>query len=210
MKKNAYELQSSVNGKVRIDVIPGHFATKHSHINYCVDMTRVKSEMGMAKETARLFAEHFSNTPVETIVSLERMKMVGAFLAAELTHSGVNTNEDIAVITPEITDNKMIMRDNFLPYIQGKHVLLLTASASTGLTVAAAVEGIRYYGGVPVGAAIVFGTKFHSEDFPVVRLFDDSAIEGYSFFTPQECPLCAKGDKLEALINSYGYSKIIK
>lgn len=209
MEKKAYTLRSSVNGKVQIDVIPGHFATKHSHINYCVDMTKIKSEMEVAKETAKLFAEHFSSTPIDTIVSLERMKMVGAFLAAELSHSGINANQDIAVISPEINDSKMIMRDNFLQYIQGKHVLLLSASASTGLTVTAAEEGIKYYGGNTVGAAIVFGTEFASAEIPVVRLFDAKDIEGYSYFKPQDCPLCAQGNKLEALINSYGYSKIL-
>ncbi len=208
MEKRAYYIGAKRNGDVKIAVIPGHFATKHSHVNYCVDMTRVKSEMAMAKQVARLFAETYCNTPVDTIISLERMKMVGAFLANELSHSGINLRQDIAVISPEITDNKMLLRDNFIPYVQGKHVLLLTASATTGMTIAAAVEGIRYYGGEAAGAATVFGAEFHGVDVPVTRLFGVEDIPGYSSHLPAECPLCRAGVKIDALVNSYGYSKI--
>lgn len=209
MEERAYEIGAKRSGDVKISVIPGHFATKHSHVNFCVDMTRVKSEMAMAKKVARLFAENYCNTPVDTVISLERMKMIGAFLASELSHSGINLHQDIAVISPEITDNKMLLRDNFIPYVRGKHVLLLTASATTGMTIAAAVEGIRYYGGEAVGAATVFGAQFHGVDVPVTRLFGVEDIPGYSSHLPTECPLCRAGVKVDALVNSYGYSKIL-
>jgi hypothetical protein len=115
MEGRAFELKAKRGGIVTIRVIPGHFATKHSHVNHCVDMTRVKSEYRMAKEAARLFAESYYSTPIDTVITLERMKMVGAFLAEDLSRSGINLNQDIAVITPEITENKMLLRDNFLP-----------------------------------------------------------------------------------------------
>ena len=137
--------------------------------------------MSTAKAAARLFAETFRYTaPVDTIISLERMKMVGAFLASELSMSGLNLHQDIAVISPEITDDKMILRDNFLPYVKGKNVLLLTATATTGLTVKSAVEGVRYYGGDAVGAATVFGADLTQVDVPVARLFGVEDIPGYA------------------------------
>ena len=136
MEKRAFYLRAKRNGDVRIRVIPGHFATKHSHVNYCIDMTQIKSELKMARAATRLFADDFSFTPVDTIMSFERMKMIGAFLARDLSHTGINQHQDIAVLSPEITDGKMLLRDNFLPYIKGKRVLVLTASASTGMTVA--------------------------------------------------------------------------
>ncbi|MCI8343972.1 MAG: orotate phosphoribosyltransferase [Clostridia bacterium] len=209
MEKRAFELKANSNGAVTVTVIPGHFATKHSHVNYCVDMTKIKSQMRMAKTTARMFAEHYCNTPIDTIISLERMKMVGAFLASELSHSGINLHQDIAVISPEITDDKMILRDNFLPYIKDQRVLLLTASASTGMTVNAAVEGIRYYGGEAVGAATVFGAAFKGVDVPVVKLFSADDLLNYASYAPVSCPLCKSGVKTDAVVNSYGYSKII-
>ena len=57
METRAFELFAKRNNKVSVRAIPGHFATQHSHINYCIDMTKVKTEMSAAKAAAKLFAE---------------------------------------------------------------------------------------------------------------------------------------------------------
>lgn len=208
MEGRAYELISKVDRNVYIRVIPGHFATKHSHVNYCLDMTAVKSQLYDAKAAAKLLAARFSGTPVDTIISLDRMKMVGSFMADELSHTHMSKNQNIAVITPEITNDKLLLRDNFLPYVKYKHVLLLTASATTGKDVNSVVEGIRFYGGTPVGAAMVFGGKFDCS-VQTVKLFGIDDIHDYSSFAPVECPLCREGVKVDAVVNSYGYSKFV-
>ena len=208
MEKRAYEVTSTVNREVSIKVIPGHFATKHSHVNYCVDMTKVKSQMSAAKAAAQLFADAFANTPVDTIITLDRMKMVGAFLADKLSCSYINRGQDIAVITPEITNGKMVLRDNFLPFVKGKRVLLLTASATTGNDVNSVVSGIGYYGGEAVGAATVFGGEFACS-VPVIKLFGVNDVPDYASYAPVDCPLCKSGVKVDAVVNSYGYSKIV-
>ena len=208
MEGRAYELISKADRNVFIKVIPGHFATKHSLVNYCVDMTAVKSQLYDAKAAAKLLTARFAGTPVDTIISLDRMKMVGAFMADELAHTQMSKNQNIAVITPEITDGKMLLRDNFLPYVKHRHVLLLTASATTGKDVNSVVEGIRFYGGTPVGAAMVFGGKFDCS-VQTVKLFGIDDIPDYSSFAPVDCPLCKSGVKVDAVVNSYGYSKFI-
>lgn len=208
MEKRAYDVVSPLNSEIVIRVIPGHFATRHSHVNYCVDMTAVKSQLNAAKAAARVFAERFAGTPVDTIISLDRMKMVGAFMAEELNRSQLNGGQNIAVITPEIDKDKLILRDNFLGYVNTKRVLLLTASASTGKDVRSVVEGIRYYGGEPVGAATVFGSEFTCP-VPVVRIFNSDVIPDYKSFGSTDCPMCKAGIKVDAVINSYGYSKIV-
>lgn len=208
MEKRAYEIYSHVNREISVRIIPGHFATKHSHISHCIDMTKVKSQLDMAKAAAKILANSFVATPVDTIITLERMKMVGSFMADELAHSGINHRQNIAVLTPELMGDKMILRDNFLPYVMNSHVLLLTASATTGQTINSGVEGISYYGGDPVGAATVFGGEFNCR-VPVVKLFGVEDIKGYSSYSPQDCPLCKKGVKVDAVVNSYGYSKLI-
>lgn len=208
MESRSYEIALSANREVNIQVIPGHFATKHSHISHCVDMTQVKSQLGAAKAAAKLFAAGFVGTPVDTIISIDRMKMVGAFFADSLSHAGINLNQNIAVISPEVTNDKMLLRDNFLPYVKGKRVLLLTASATTGKTVKSVVEGIRYYGGEAVGVATVFGGQFEC-DVPVVKLFGLEDVPDYRSYAPVGCPLCKSGVKVDAVVNSYGYSKII-
>lgn len=208
MEKRAYDVVSPLNREIVIRVIPGHFATRHSHVNYCIDMTRIKSQLISARAAAKLFAGSFAGTPVDTVISLDRMKMVGAFMADELSRSHVNFNQNIAVITPEIDKDKLLLRDNFLGYVKGKRVLLLTASASTGKDVRSVVEGIRYYGGEPVGAATVFGSEFECS-VPVVRIFGADSVPGYSSFAPTDCPLCRDGVKVDAVVNSYGYSKLV-
>ena len=62
MELRAYELTAKHNAKVKIRLMEGHFATQHSHISHCIDMTAVKSEMNMARASAKLFAESFSAT----------------------------------------------------------------------------------------------------------------------------------------------------
>ena len=207
MESRAKELFSTLNREISIKVIDGHFATKHSHISHCIDMTQVKSRLNCAKAAAKLLADSFSGTPVDTIITLDRMKMVGAFMAHYLSHAGINLHHDIAVISPELVDDKLLLRDNFLPFVMNRHVLLLTASATTGQTVNNSIEGIRYYGGAPVGAATVFGSEFACE-VPVVRLFGLRDIDNYKSYPPQECPLCKMGLKVDAVVNSYGYSKL--
>lgn len=208
MEKRAYDLYSRADREVTIRVIPGHFATRHSHVNYCVDMTQVKSGLNSSKAAAKLFADRFSSTPVDTIITLDRMKMVGAFLADYLAGTHLNKGQDIGVITPELTNDKLLLRDNFLPYVKGKNVLLLTASATTGKDVNSVVEGIEYYGGTPVGVANVFGGNFACR-VPVVKLFGLEDLPDYSSHSPFDCPLCRKGIKVDAVVNSYGYSKIV-
>lgn len=207
MERRAYDIYAKVNREISVKVIPGHFATKHSHVSHCIDMTQVKSQLNMAKAAAKSLADCFVSTPVDTIISLERMKMIGAFMANYLSHAGVNAGQNIAVISPEITNEKMILRDNFLPYVKGKHVLLLTASATTGQTVHSGIEGIRFYGGTPAGAATIFGGEFEL-DVPVYKLLGVSDIQGYSSYAPVNCPLCRDKIKVDAVVNSYGYSKI--
>ncbi len=208
MEKRAYEIKSHINREISVSVIPGHFATKHSHVSHCIDMTKVKSQLNMAKAAAKILADSFVATPVDTIITLERMKMVGAFMANYLSHAGINARQNIAVLTPELVGEKLILRDNFLPYIMNNNVLLLTASATTGQTVHSGIEGIRYYGGMAVGAATVFGGEFEC-DVPVVKLFGVEDIKDYCSYSAQDCPLCKKGVKVDAVVNSYGYSKII-
>ena len=215
MERRAQELTARGSRNVKIKVIEGHFVTQHSHVSHCIDMTQVKSETLSAISAAKLFAGHFTNTPVDTIITLERTKMIGAFLASELAATGINVKQNIAVISPEMSDDKIILRDNLLPYVKGKRVLLLTATATTGLTLKGALEGIWYYGGTPAGALAIFGGDFGDkinmhgvQEVPVVRLFGAEEIANYNSYLATECPLCRSGVRIDALINSYGYSKI--
>ena len=214
MNNDIYELTSARNKNVSIRSIEGHFATQHSHITHYIDMTRIKSETVSARATAELFADRFQNTPIDTVITLERTKMIGGFLAVKLETTGINLNRNIAVITPEITKDKLFLRDNLIPYVKDKHVLLMTSTATTGMTLKNGLEGIVYYGGIPAGAVTVFGGDFGdslkvgSYTVPVERLFFAKDIGKYDSYAPNNCALCKAGVKVDAVVNSYGYSKL--
>ena len=53
-------IQAAGNSKIQIGVIPGHYATNHSHINYYVDITSLKTGYKMAKEAAKRSSVPFS------------------------------------------------------------------------------------------------------------------------------------------------------
>ena len=53
MEDRMQTIECRNNSKVSIGVIPGHYATNHSHVNYYVAMTSIKTSMKMANEAQR-------------------------------------------------------------------------------------------------------------------------------------------------------------
>ncbi len=198
---------------IMIGVIPGHFATNHSHVNYYIDMTALKSHCHMAKSAAaKLASNYLTSTPVDTIVCLEGTQMLGAFLANELTQAGmrnINSKHDICVVTPELNaNNQMIFRDNTQKMIWNKNILFLISSASTGKTIRRSLDCLQYYNGKLVGIAAIFSAIKESDGVSVHSIFDVDDLPDYKTYLPPECPQCAENKKIDAIVNSYGYSKI--
>ena len=92
--------------------------------------------------------------------------------------------------------------------IASKHVLILAASVVTGYTAQAAIEAINYYGGYVSGIASVFATVDECEGYPVISVFNPKDLPEYASFNSHKCPMCKRGEKIDALINCYGYSKL--
>lgn len=66
MFENAIKIPSKINSKILLKVVPGHFATSHSHINYYMDMTRLKVGQREAKAVAPPWQTIIKyNTPIE-------------------------------------------------------------------------------------------------------------------------------------------------
>lgn len=207
MNNRAMNLQAK-NKNIHVTLIPGHFSTSHSHINYLIDMTELKCEQQMARTAAKDLSAKLSNTPVDTILCLERTTMPGAFLAHELSDKGINQHQKIHVFSPEVKNgNQILVRENLQPMIWSKHVLVFTASVTTGMTAASAVEAVRYYGGNPMGIVALFSKVRTLNQLPVYSIFTEEDIPGYETYSIADCPLCKNGAKLDALVNSYGYSK---
>ena len=213
METRIREISSKDDKHLRIGIIPGHFATNHSHVNYYLDMTSLKCRHQMAKRAATQLAHQYrSNTPVDTIICMEGTEMIGAFLADELTQAGgvsMNAGKEICVLTPEVNvNNQMMLRDNIQHMVWNKSVLMLVASASTGKTIRWLMECIDYYSGRLEGICALFSAVSHVGDTPVYAVFTKDDFPHYQTYKPSQCEMCAKKNKIDALINSYGYSKI--
>ncbi len=209
MENREQNIESTKNRRIKIGIIPGHFATNHSHVNYYVDITSIKTSHKMAKEAAVELAASYATTHVDTIICLEGTEMLGAFLAETLSETGINSGTDIAVVTPELNmNNQMIFRDNTQKKIWGKQVLLLISSASTGKTITRAVDCLQYYNGSLAAIGAIFSAIKEAHGIPVNAIFYDSDLPKYDSYSSTACPMCKNGQKVDALINSFGYSKI--
>lgn len=213
MESRATKIHAKSNKNVIMRVIPGHFATNHSHINYYMDMTIMKSRKSEAAAAASVLAKAYSsNTYVDTIICMDGCEVIGAYLADELTASGImslNVHKTIYIVTPEIhSGGQLIFRDNMQPMIYGKHCLLLLASATTGRTIERAIECIKYYGGIVEGVSSIFSANKVVDDMEINYIFSTEDLPDYDTYEASECPICARKQKLDAIVNSYGYSRL--
>jgi orotate phosphoribosyltransferase len=210
--ENAYKIRTK-NPDLFLRVAPGHFATSHSHINYYIDVTMSKSRLSEASAIAKELVSYYTtNTIVDTILCLDGTEVIGTCLAGELTKGGflsVNAHQTIYVVTPEHTSgSQLIFRDNIVPMIEGKHVLILAASVATGYTVKSAIDALQYYDGHVAGVCSIFATVENCVGYEVRSVFNPKDLKGYASYPSHECPLCKEGKKIEGLVNSFGFSKL--
>ena len=198
---------------LQLRVSKGHYATSHSHINYYIDVTLTKFRLSAARAAAQeLVRSYRGTTIIDTILCLDGTEVIGACMGSELTKAGysnMNAHQTIYVVTPEYTTgSQIILRDNLAPMVKGKHVLILSASITTGYTVQAAVEAVNYYGGTVAGLSAIFATTHECMGYEVTSIFDPASLPDYASFDSRDCPLCKAGQHIDALVNSFGYSAL--
>lgn len=201
------------NKDVFLRVAKGHFATTHSHTNYYIDVTTQKTRLAEAKAVAKeLVASYRASNIIDTILCLDGTEVIGACIADDLTKAdfiNMNAHQTIYVVSPEfLSGGQLIFRDNLVPTIANKHVLIIAASVTTGKTALAAIDAVKYYGGQIAGVSAIFATVKECDGYPVNSIFDPNDLGDYESHKPHHCPICKKGEKIEALVNSYGYSKL--
>ena len=210
--QNSFKVRTK-NRNLFLRVSKGHFATNHSHINYYIDVTTQKTRLSEAKAVAKEIVTYYNHsTIVDTILCLDGTEVIGACLANELTKedfTNLNAHQTIYVVTPEYTTgSQLFFRDNIVPMIKGKNVLILCASVTTGYSARAAMEAVKYYGGRVAGISAIFATIDECDGCPVRSVFDSADLEGYESYPTHDCPICKSGQKIDALVNSHGYSKL--
>lgn len=198
--------------KVSIEVASGHFATNHSHISQYVDLTGIKSRHLMARRAAAILAGDYNHTPVDAIVCLEGTNMLGAFIAEELAQSGhmsMNSGADICVLTPELNaNNQMIFLPNTQGMVRNKHVMLLLASVSTGKTITRAMDCLSYYEAKINAVCAVFSAADAHDGIRISSVFTEKDLPEYRTYIPHQCEMCARHERLDAIVNSFGFSPL--
>ncbi len=211
MAETEIKVPSKEFPQINLRVLPGHFMTSHSHINYYVDMTMMRMRKSEAQEVARAIAGKYSNnTIVDTIVCMDGTEVIGAYLAEELTNAGimsVNEHNTIYITSPEFDPTgQIIFRNNTIPMIKNKNIFLLLASTTTGKTLMRSLECIDYYDGHVTGITSIFSGVTKAAGIPVNSLFSPSDLPDYKVYDHRDCALCKAGQKIDALVNGYGYS----
>ena len=135
-------------GDVTLRVAKGHFATRNSHINYFIDVTRQQSCLQEAEAVAQQLAQRLqANTMVDTILCMDGTRVIGTCLARLLTQEGglsVNAGKEIYLLRENLSSGgQLIFRDNARFMLEGKNVLLLLASVTTGGTVRRGIECVQ-------------------------------------------------------------------
>lgn len=213
MDERLIDLRSKKNPKARIKIMHGHFATSHSHINIYIDMSTVKSRHNNCRETAKeLASEYIHNTTVDTIVCLEETDTIGTFMAEHLADGSplsFSKGNNISIISPEYHQSGQILfRDNVQRMVKNCQVLILAPSVTTGKSVNRAIEAVEYYGGKVCGVCAVFSSVDQIHGIEVKTIFTKDDIPDYRAYSPSECPMCKEGKHLDAIVNSFGYSKL--
>ena len=209
---NTFKFETKRNN-LYLRVARGHFATSNCHSNYYIDVVAQKARLSEAKAVAEELCSYFyNNTVVDTILCLDGTEVVGAFLADNLAKGefvNMNAHKSIYIVTPENTNSsQLLFRDNIIPMISGKHIMILAVSVASGKTVEASIDAIRYYGGEVSGIAAIFSTAETCAGFPVRSVFNPNDLPDYHCYPSNECPMCKEGKKIDALVNCHGFSKL--
>lgn len=209
------KIRSRKARKVELTVIPGHYATSNSHTNNYMEMAKLRTKRRNAQEIADYFCPLFENSvPIDTILCMEGTVLVGAFMAERLCETGLMAargDDDMNVLQPKYDNNGlMFFRENVIPEIRNKKILVLASTLSTGDTMKKAINCVNYYGGEVVGLGALFSSVPEIDGMPVHTIYEPEDIPGgYITWPVHECPLCKEKRRLDAVISSFGYSPLM-
>ena len=83
---NITKIYARNDSRIQLKVIPGHFVTSQSHITHYLDLTTMKSRTAEAQRIAHELASNYEvSTPIDTIICMDGLEVIGAYLSEELT-----------------------------------------------------------------------------------------------------------------------------
>jgi len=212
MESNIFTISLAKNPNITVDIIPGHYTTSNMHTNNYLDVSSLRSDAIVARDVAREIVLPYSSTPIDTIVCMEKMEVIGAYVAQELFQedsSGINSGNRIKVLSPlNNAYGNLVFSGRVIKWITNKNILLLMGTISSGSTLKKIIECISYYGGTISGISALYSASPITSSTEIHTLFSSADIPGYKIFTASECEFCKEGIKLDAIVSSEGYTKI--
>ena len=204
---------TSKHESVPLKYIHGHFATNHSHINCYLDMTTLKTRQSEAERAAKaLVRPYVVTTIVDTILCLDGTQIIGAYLSQELSHAGLAS---INATRPSTSSPRV--RRHQPAIIPGQHPAHGPGQARAHPH---RLGDHRHQRGQGHGLRGVL-RRHHRRgvlylqrpgrdrrEVRVHSVFTPEDIPDYATYPSHDCPLCKQKQKLDALVNSYGYSKL--
>ena len=137
---------------------------------------------------------YLTTTLVDTIVCLEGLEVIGAFMAEELTQEGtsvINSDRDSYVVTPISNYNRKLMfQHSMQELISNRNIIVLVSSVSSGLTLYSALECLSYYGGKLAGISAYLMPIPKDMNMKLILFLQTSVL--LSYFTVDDCPLCKR------------------
>ena len=213
LEARMFKVYAKGDEKIQLKIIPGHFVTSQSHISHYLDMTTMKTRCAEAARIAKLLSGRYeTTTPVDSIICMDGLEVIGAFLAEELAKAGVlsmNAHKTIYIVTPEFNANgQVIFRDNIQHMVRNRNVVILMGSITTGATLRQCMESVLYYGGVIQGVSAIFSAVTKVAGLDINSVFYKQDVPNYESSPADQCPMCKKKEKIDAIVNGYGYSKL--
>lgn len=145
-----------------------------------IDISTIKSRCDHAREAARMLAEPF-----------------------------LSSVDVVSIVAPESNQlGQMMFRDNTKRMVGGQNVLILAGPLNTGKTMLQAIDTILYYGGNVNGVCSIFSAASKVAGLDIHAAFTTADIPDYQVYPSHACPLCKAGVKVDAIVNSYGYSEL--
>lgn len=213
LEDRMFKVYAKGDEKIQLKIIPGHFVTSQSHISHYLEMTTMKNRCAEAARIAKLLSSRYeTSTPVDSIICMDGLEVIGAFLAEELAKAGVlsmNAHKTIYIVTPEFNPNgQMIFRDNIQHMVRNRNVVILMGSITTGATLRQCMDSVLYYGGVIQGVSAIFSAVTKVAGLDINSVFYKQDVPNYESYPADQCPMCKKKEKIDAIVNGYGYSKL--
>ena len=91
---------------------------------------------------------------------------------------------------------------------EGKVKLVTGSPADMAMDVRLAVDSVEYYGGKVQGIASIFSFISKARGVEVNSIFDAKDLKGYASYDAKVCPMCKAKQKIDAIVNGYGYSRM--